>query len=156
VRADLDTLVIALYCAARALFPAQRTPRHGRPEKISDNELLALMVAQMLLQCPSDRTFLRRAERRLGHLFPYLPGQSRYNERCRRLAPKLVLLWKALAAETLGASDNLRLLDTTPLPCGQSIQTTRTSQLAPLGGLRLLRGTLASLLGLQARAVLRP
>jgi hypothetical protein len=63
-----------------------------------------------------------------------LPSQSRYNERCRALAPKLVLLWKAIAAETLGAKDELRLLDTTPLPCGQSIQTTRTSQLAPWAG----------------------
>ena len=134
MRADLDTLVIALYCAACALFPSQRTPRRGRPEKISDNELLALMVAQMLLQSPSDRVFLRRARRRLGHLFPYLPSQPRYNERCRRLAPKLVLLWKALAAETAGGGDDLRLLDTTPLPCGQSIETTRRSQLAPWAG----------------------
>ena len=134
MRADLDTLVIALYCAACGLFPSQRTPRRGRPELISDNELLALMVAQMLLQCPSDRLFLRRARRRLGHLFPYLPSQPRYNERCRRLAPKLVVLWKTLAAETLGAADELRLLDTTPLPCGQSIETTRRSQLAPWAG----------------------
>lgn len=134
MRADLDTLVIALYCAACALFPSERTPRRGRPELISDNELLALMVAQMLLQSPSDRVFLRRARRRLGHLFPYLPSQPRYNERCRRLAPKLVLLWKALAAETDGAADELRLLDTTPLPCGQSVETTRRSQLAPWAG----------------------
>jgi hypothetical protein len=134
VRADLDTLVIVLYCAACALFPSERTPQRGRPEKITDNELLTLMVAQMLLQCPSDRVFLRRARRRLGYLFPYLPGQSRYNERCRALTPKLALLWKAVAAETVGASDELRLLDTTPLPCGQSIQTTRTSQLAPWAG----------------------
>jgi hypothetical protein len=134
VRADLDTLLIALYCAACALFPADRAPRRGRPEKITDNELLALMVGQTLLQCPSDRVFLRRARRRLGHLFPYLPSQSRYNERCRALAPKLVALWKAIAAETLGAADSLRLLDTTPLPCGQSIQTTRTSELAPWAG----------------------
>ena len=73
MRADLDTLVIALYCAACALFPAERTPRRGRPELISDNELVALMVAQMLLQSPSDRVFLRRARRRLGHLFPTCP-----------------------------------------------------------------------------------
>ena len=134
MRADLDTLVIALYCAACGLFPAERTPRRGRPELISDNQLLALMVAQMLLQCPSERVFLRRARRRLGHLFPYLPSQSSYNERCRALAPKLVLLWKAIAAETLGAGDDLRLLDTTPLPCGQSVETTRRSQLAPWAG----------------------
>jgi hypothetical protein len=35
VRADLDTLVIALYCAACALFPSERTPRRGPPELIS-------------------------------------------------------------------------------------------------------------------------
>jgi hypothetical protein len=134
VRADLDTLVIALYCAACALFPSERTPRRGRPELITDNELLAVMVAQMLLQCPSDRVFLRRGRRRLGHLFPYLPSQSRYNERCRALAPKLAVLWKTVAAETLGAGDDLRLLDTTPLPCGQSVETTRRSQLAPWAG----------------------
>ena len=134
MRADLDTLLIAVYCAASGLFPSQRTPRRGRPTLISDNELLALMVAQMLLQSPSDRVFLRRARRRLGHLFPVLPSQSRYNERCRALAPKLVLLWKAIASETLGAGDELRLLDTTPLPCGQSIETTRRSQLAPWAG----------------------
>ena len=87
MRADLDTLVIVLYCAACGLFPSERTPRRGRQEKITDNKLLALMVAQMLLRCPSDRVFLRRARRRLGHLFPYLPGQSRYNERCRALTP---------------------------------------------------------------------
>lgn len=134
MRADLDTLVIALYCAACALFPAERTPRRGRPELITDNELLVVMVAQMLLQCPSDRVFLRRARRRLGHLFPYLPSQSRYNERCRDLTPKLGLLWKALASETLGATDTLRLLDTTPLPCGQSVETSRRSELAPWAG----------------------
>jgi hypothetical protein len=134
VCADLDTLLVAVYCAACALFPAERTPKRGRPERITDNELVALMVGQMLLQCPSERVFLRRARRRLGHLFPYLPSQPRYNERCRALVPKLVVLWKALASETLGATDSWRLLDTTPLPCGQSIQTTRTSELAPWAG----------------------
>ncbi len=134
MRADLDTLLIALYCAACALFPADSVPKRGRPELITDNELLCLMVAKMLLQCPSDRIFLGRARRRLGHLFPYLPSQSRYNERRRLLVPKLAALWKALTSETLGSGDDLRLLDTTPLPCGQSIQTTRTSELAPWAG----------------------
>jgi hypothetical protein len=134
VCADLDTLVIAVYCAACALFPAQAKPGRGRPELITDNELVCPMVAQTLLQAPSDRRFLCLAHWRLRHLFPHLPSQSRYNERCRRLVPKLLVLWKALAAETLGAGDQLRLLDTTPVPCGQSIQTTHTSELAPWAG----------------------
>jgi hypothetical protein len=132
VLADLDTLVIALYCAACSLFPAAAvSPRRGRPEKISDNELVCVMVAQMLLGHPSDRQFLAVARWRLGHLFPNLPAQSTYNTRCRSLTPKLVTLWRAISAELPGYHDQLSFIDTTPLPCGQSVQTINSSELAP-------------------------
>jgi hypothetical protein len=135
VRADLDTLVIAVYCAACSLFPAPPQPRRrGRPQKITDNELICLMVAQMLLGIPSERRFLPIAGWRLSHLFPRLPAQTTYNERCRALAPKLVVLWRAIASELPGFHDSLLLLDTTPLPCGQSSHTVHRSQLAPYCG----------------------
>jgi hypothetical protein len=134
VRADLDTLLIAVYCAACSLFPAPSEPRRGRPQLTTDNELLCLMVAQMLLGHPSDRRFLAVARRRLAHLFPVLPSQSRYNERCRALAPKLVTLWRAIAYELPGFHDSLSLVDTTPLPCGQSVATVNRSELAPWCG----------------------
>jgi hypothetical protein len=131
VLADLDTLVIGLYCAACSLFPASPCKRRGRPLLITDNELICLMVAQMLLGHPSDRRFLAVARGRLGHLFPHLPSQSTYNVRCRRLTGKLVTLWRAISVELPGFSDQLSFIDTTPLPCGQSVQTVNTSQLAP-------------------------
>lgn len=134
MRADLDTLLIAVYCAACSLFPADPRPRRGRPQTITDNELLCLMVAQMLLSQPSDRRFLALARWRLGHLFPKLPSQSRYNERCRALAPKLVTLWRGIACELPGFHDVICLVDTTPLPCGQSVQTVNRSELAPWCG----------------------
>ena len=136
MRADLDTLLIAVYCAACSLFPAPSEPRRrrGRPQKISDNELICLMVAQMLLGIPSERRFLPIAGWRLRHLFPNLPAQTTYNERCRALAPKLVTLWRAIACELPGFQDSLLLLDTTPLPCGQSTHTVNHSQLAPYCG----------------------
>ena len=134
MRADLDTLLIAVYCAACSLFPAPSEPPRGRPQLITDNELLCLMVAQMLLGHPSDRRFLAVARRRLAHLFPALPSQSRYNERCRALAPKLVTLWRAIACELPGFHDPLSLIDTTPLPCGHSVATVNRSQLAPWCG----------------------
>jgi len=135
VRADLDTLVIAVYCAACSLFPAPESkPRRGRPQKISDNELICLMVAQMLLGHPSERQFLPVAGWRLRHLFPNLPAQSTYNERCRALAPKLVTLWRAISSELPGFHDQLSFVDTTPLPCGQSVQTANRSELAPWCG----------------------
>jgi hypothetical protein len=136
VRADLDTLLIAVYCAACSLFPAPPDPkrRRGRPRLITDNELICLMVAQMLLGIDSERRFLPVAAWRLGHLFPQLPSQTTYNERCRQLTPKLVTLWRAIACELPGFHDSLLLLDTTPLPCGQSRLTTNRSELAPWCG----------------------
>jgi Transposase DDE domain len=70
----------------------------------------------------------------LRHLFPTLPAQTTYNDRCRVLAPKLVTLWRAIARELPGFHDRLLLLDTTPLPCGQSAQTIERSELAPYCG----------------------
>ncbi|MFN2472225.1 MAG: hypothetical protein ABR583_14815 [Gaiellaceae bacterium] len=136
MRADLDTLLIAVYCAACTLFPSppELKRRRGRPQKITDNELICLMVAQMLLGQPSERQFLPVAGWRLGHLFPHLPAQSSYNERCRALAPKLVTLWRAISAELPGFHDPLSFVDTTPLPCGQSVQTANRSELAPWCG----------------------
>ena len=136
MRADLDTLLIAVYCAACSLFPSPSPEkrRRGRPQKITDNELICLMVAQMLLGIPSERRFLPIAGWRLRHLFPHLPAQTTYNERCRSLAPKLVILWRAIACELPGFHDSLLLLDTTPLPCGQSTATVNRSELAPYCG----------------------
>ena len=134
MRADFDTLLIAVYCAACSLFPAPERRRRGRPQRTTDNELLCLMVAQMLLGQPSDRRFLAVAARRLSYLFPQLPSQSRYNERCRQLMPKLVTLWRAIASELPGFHDSLSFIDTTPLPCGQSVTAANRSQLAPWCG----------------------
>ena len=80
--ADLDALLISLYVLVDDLLPARR--RFGRPPRISDSELICLAVAQVLLDCPNERRFLRLAKRRLGHLFPYIPGQSGFNKRLRR------------------------------------------------------------------------
>lgn len=137
MRADLDTLLIAVYCAACSLFPSDEPEprrRRGRPRKITDNELICLMVAQMLLGIPSERRFLPLAGWRLSHLFPRLPARTTYNERCRALAPKLVTLWRAIACELPGFHDSLLLLDTTPVPCGQSRATVNRSELAPYCG----------------------
>jgi hypothetical protein len=72
VSADLDALLTCLYVLVDDLLPARR--RFGRPPLISDSELICLAVAQVLIDCPNERRFLRLATRRLGHLFPYSRG----------------------------------------------------------------------------------
>ena len=131
--ADLDALLISLYVLVDDLLPARRR-RFGRPVRISDSELICLAVAQVLLDCPNERRFLRLAKQRLGHLFPYIPGQSGFNKRLRQLAPRLVEAITVLAQLSPSFCDRLRLLDSTPVPCAASRETVRRSALAGDGG----------------------
>lgn len=126
--ACLDTLLIGLYVLADDFFAPRRGP--GRPPRITDAELVCLAVAQMLLDCPGDRRFLAVARYRLGHLFPYLPQQPGYNKRVRALAPRIVRLLNLIVFESPSFCDALWLLDGTPVPCGQSRETARRSELA--------------------------
>lgn len=130
--ADLDALLTCLYVLVDDLLPARR--RFGRPPRISDSELICLGIAQVLLDCPNERRFLRLAERRLGHLFPYIPGQSGFNKRLRALAPQLLEAITLLARLSPSFCDRLRLLDSTPVPCAASRETVRRSALAGHGG----------------------
>ena len=111
--ADLDALLISLYVLIDDLLPTRRR-RFGRPVRISDNELICLAIAQVLLDCPNERRFLRLARGRLGHLFPYIPGQSGFNKRLRQLAPQLVEAITLLARLSPSFCDRLKLLDSTP------------------------------------------
>jgi hypothetical protein len=128
VTADLDTLLTALYVLADDFLP--RRPRARRRPQITDAELVCLAVAQILLDCPSERRFLRFALTRLGHLFAYLPKQPGYNKRMRALAPQIVRLLNAIAVSSPSWCDNIRLLDSTPVACGQSRETVKRSDFA--------------------------
>lgn len=128
MRAELDALLTALYVAVDDFLPGRTGP--GRRPRITDAELITLAVAQIFLDCPSERRFLRFARGRLGHLFPYIPKQPGYNKRLRRLAPRICLVINHLARVSPSFCDRLRLLDSTPVPCGQSRQTVRRSELA--------------------------
>lgn len=124
----LDTLLIGLYVLADDLLQPRKGP--GRPPRITDPELVCLAVAQVLLDCPGDRKFLALARYRLGHLFPYLPKQPGYNKRVRALAGEICCLINVIAFESPSLGDRVWLLDTTPVPCGQSRETARRSELA--------------------------
>ena len=107
MHADLDTLVIALYVTVDELLGPRRGP--GRRPKLTDAELVCLAVAQVLLGFGSERRWLRFADQRLGHLFPYLPTPSAYNRRLRRAGPLVALAINDLAVPTPSCCDQLRL-----------------------------------------------
>ena len=129
--ADLDTLCIAVYCTADDLLPS--APANAR-RRVTDAEVVTLCVAQALMGQPSDRRFLAAASRQLGHLFPRLPGQAGLHKRRRRLAETIEWLIGVFAERSPGAHDDLLLLDSTPVECGRSLETTRRSALAEAAG----------------------
>jgi len=131
MHADLDLLCISVYCTADDLLPQR--PGNAR-RRLSDAEIVTLCVAQVLMGIPSDRRFLRAARRQLGHLFPWLPSQDALHKRRARLAETIEWLIGVFAAQSPGASDDLLLLDSTPVECGRSVETTRRSQLADICG----------------------
>jgi len=131
MRADLDLLCISVYCTADDLLPARRG--NGR-RKLSDAEIVTLCVAQVLMGMTSDRRFLRAARRQLGHLFPLLPSQDALHKRRGRLTETIEWLIGVFATQSPGSSDDLVLLDSTPVECGRSLETTRRSELADVCG----------------------
>ncbi len=131
MHADLDLLLISVYCTADDLLPQRR--RNAR-RRLSDAEIVTLCVAQVVMGLPSDRRFLRAARRQLGHLFPYLPSQDALHKRRARLAETIEWLTAVFAAQSPGSRDELLLLDSTPVECGRSVETTRRSQLADVCG----------------------
>jgi hypothetical protein len=132
VRADLDALLTAIYVLVDDFLPARQGP--GARPRISDAELVSLAIAQVFLALPNDRQFLALARYRLAHLFPYLPNQPGYNKRLRRLGPEIARCINYLAFSSPSFCDAIWLLDSTPVPCGQSRETTRRSEFAGLAG----------------------
>lgn len=131
MHADLDLLCISVYCTADDLLPG---PSNNARRELTDAEIVTLAVAQTAMGIPSDRRFLRAARRQLGHLFPTLPSQSGFHKRRVRLREAIEWLTGVFASQSPGSRDNVLLLDSTPLECGRSIETTRTSQLAEACG----------------------
>ena len=137
VIADLDTLLIALYVELTdRVIPAHGRRRRGpgRPLQVTDAELVCLAVAQVLLRYNDERHWLRAAPTRVGHLFPRLLSQSEYNQRLKGAAPLMDAALRWLAAQTPGSAELLRLLDGTPVGCGQSTTTAKRSGLFGYAG----------------------
>ena len=127
MHADLDTLCTTVYCTADDLLPER--PGNAR-RRVTDAEIATLCVAQAIMGIPSDRRFLAVARKRLRGLFPELPKQPGFHKRRARLGETIEWLIGVFAAESPGFHDDLLLIDSTPVECARSVETTRRSALA--------------------------
>jgi Transposase DDE domain len=137
VIADLDTLLTALYVELTdRIIPLRGFTRSGpgKPPEVTDAELVCLAVAQVLLRFDDERHWLRAAPSRVGHLFPRLLGQSDYNQRLKDAASLMEAALRWLAGHTPASAEMVRLMDATPIPCGQSVITARRSNLYGYAG----------------------
>ena len=100
--------------------------------RLSDAELVTLSVMQVLAGFTSEARWLRYARAHLGHLFPYLPQQPGYNKRLRAAARLIRDCIRVLAASTAPWTDDVWVVDSTPVECGRSRETARRSDLAGL------------------------
>jgi Transposase DDE domain len=133
--ADLDTLATALYVRADDFLADNPQHRPWRPKvgiaaRLSDAELATLVVLQALLGFTSEARWLRYANDHLRSMFPYLPRQSGYNKRVRAATAMLQALIGHLAQNTNQVSDDLWVVDSTPIECGRSRETAKRSDLA--------------------------
>jgi Transposase DDE domain len=129
---DLDTLLTALYVFLDDHVIGPR--RIGRPPLLEDAELLCLAIAQVLLGFAGERHWIRYARKNLRHLFRYIPEQSGYNKRLRAAGGLIAKVIRKLAEITPTAVGALRLIDSTPVPCGMSRETAKRSDLAGEAG----------------------
>ena len=130
--ADLDTLLTALHVELTdRIIPGRGLARRGPggPPEVTDAELVCLAVAQVLLRFEDERHWLRAAPKLIGHLFPRLLRQSEYNDRLKAAAALMEAAPRWLAGCTPASAELLRLMDATPIPCGQSAVTVKRSDL---------------------------
>jgi hypothetical protein len=135
VDADLDTLATALYVRVDDLLKSEPgrvpwRPRVGIAPKLGDAELVTLSVMQALLGFTSEARWLRFARANLVALFPYLPQQSGYNKRLRKLAATIGWLIGVLGRDTSLFNDDVWVADSTPVECARSREAARRSELA--------------------------
>ncbi|MBR7828973.1 IS982 family transposase [Actinospica sp. MGRD01-02] len=104
-------------------------PALGAAPHVTDAELVCLAVAQAHLGYGSERRWLRAAPKLVGHLFPRLLSQPKYNRRLRALSALMLQAMRYLAEHTATSFDVVRLMDSTKIICGMSRETVKRSNL---------------------------
>ena len=132
---NIETLATALYVKIDDMLLAEPQlapwrPEGSMPATLSDAELLAMAVMSALLGFRSERRWLRYATAHLTGLFPRQIGQSGYNKRLRKMTFLLMIVIRRLGMDTSLWTDDVWIVDSTPVPCGCSRETVTRSDVA--------------------------
>ena len=132
---DIETLATALYVKIDDTLRdwpdlAPERPADGIALTLSDAGLLTMAVMSALLGFTSERRWLRYADSYLAGMFPRRIGQSGYNKRMRKAFFLFIRVIRMLAMDTSLWSDDVWVVDSTPVECGRSRETARRSDAA--------------------------
>jgi hypothetical protein len=132
---DIETLATALYVKVDDMLRdwpdlAPARPATGTPVTLSDAELLTMAVMSALLGFTSERRWLRYVNGHLAGMFPRRIGQSGYNKRLRKAFFLFIRVIRMLAMDTSLWSDDVWVVDSTPVQCGCSRETVTRSDVA--------------------------
>lgn len=105
-------------------------PPGGIVPALSDAELLTMAVMSALLGFTSERRWLRYVTENLAGMFPRRIGQPGYNKRIRKSFFLFIRVIRMLAMDTSLWSDDVWVVDSTPVECGRSRETARRSDAA--------------------------
>jgi hypothetical protein len=132
---NIETLATALYVKIDDLLLAEPYLAPWRPDgctpaTLSDAEVLAMAVMSALLGFRSERRWLRYASAHLTGLFPRQIGQSGWNKRLRKMTALLMVAIRRLGMDTTLWTDDVWVVDSTPVQCGCSRETVTRSDVA--------------------------
>jgi hypothetical protein len=135
VENDIETLATALYVKIDDMLAdwpdlAPARPVTGTPLTLSDAELLTMAVMSALLGFTSERRWLRYVNAHLAGMFSRRIGQSGYNKRLRKAFFLFIRVIRMLAMDTSLWSDDVWVVDSTPVQCGCSRETVTRSDAA--------------------------
>jgi Transposase DDE domain len=135
VENDIETLATALYVKIDDMLRdwpdlAPVRPAAGTPLTLSDAELVTMAVMSALLGFTSERRWLRYADKELAGMFPRTIGQSGWNKRVRKAFFLFIRVIRMLAMDTSLWSDDVWVVDSTPVQCGCSRETVKRSDVA--------------------------
>jgi len=132
---NLETLATALYVKIDDMLKdwpdlAPERPPGSIAVTLGDAELLTLAVMSALLGFTSERRWLRYARENLAGMFPQMIGQSGWNKRVRKAFFLFIRVIRMLAMDTSLWSDDVWVVDSTPVQCGCSRETVKRSDAA--------------------------
>ena len=132
---DIETLATALYVKIDDMLAdwpdlAPARPATGTPLTLSDAELLTMAVMSAMPGFTSERRWLRYVSGHLAGMFPRRIGQPGYNKRIRKAFALFISVIRMLAMDTTLWSDDVWVVDSTPVQCGCSRETVTRSDAA--------------------------